>query len=185
MFRFSFLLNHTKNGDLDESFGRRFKPQGPNRDLEVGWCQNGRALPPALPCYLWLDLHGIPAFGHKIGNPFKIFANTRLYSLNRAGSQSSLIPRITRGCNIAFLMKMCNKWKAGQQQSWAVKGKYTHPVTTALWRGLCPVCHLKEGISWCLNISFSDSWWNSKIIEQLLPETSGEMSGSAKTHRTW
>lgn len=169
MLRFSFLLNHTENGNLDKSFGRRFKPHAlPNRDLEVGWCQNGRALPPALPCpacQLWLDLHGISAFGPWTGNPFKIFANTRLYSLNRPGCRSSLIPWITRGCNVAFLIKIYNKCKAGQQQSCAVKGKYTHPVTTALWRGLCPVWHLKKGISWCLNISFSDGRWTSKIME--------------------
>lgn len=78
MFRFSFLLNHTENGNLDKSLGR-FKPHIlPNRDPGVGWCQNGRALPPALPCHLWLDLYGIPAFGHEIGNPFKIFAKHQI-----------------------------------------------------------------------------------------------------------
>lgn len=47
-----FILNHTENGNLHKSFGRRFKPHIlPNRDLGVGWCQNGRALPPALPCH--------------------------------------------------------------------------------------------------------------------------------------
>lgn len=86
MFRFRFLLNHTENGNLDKSFGRRFKPHIlPNRDPGIGWCQNGRALPPALPCHLWLDLHEIPAFGHKIGNPFKIFAKHQivLFEQNR------------------------------------------------------------------------------------------------------
>lgn len=75
VLRISFLLSHTEIGNLDKLFGRRFKPHTlPNRDLGIGWCQNGRALPPALPFHLWLDLHGIPAFGHKTGNAFKIFA---------------------------------------------------------------------------------------------------------------
>lgn len=76
----------------------------------------------------------------------KYLQSTRLYSLNRPGSQSSLIPWIMRGCNIAFLMKIYNKWRAGQQQSWAVKGKYTDSVTTALWCGLCSVWHLKKAM---------------------------------------
>lgn len=33
-------------------------------------------------------------------------------------------------------MKIYNKLKAVQQQSWTVKGKETHPVITALWQAL-------------------------------------------------
>lgn len=76
----------------------------------------------------------------------KYLQSTRLYSLNRPRSQSSLIPWIMRGCNIAFLMKIY-KWKAGQQQSSERKIHSScnySPVT-----GLCPVWHLKKGISWC------------------------------------
>lgn len=64
---------------MDKPFGRRFKlcllPTG---DLESGSCQNGRALPPALPypaCHRQLDLHSITAFGPETGNQLKIFAN--------------------------------------------------------------------------------------------------------------
>ena len=67
---------------MEKSFGRTFKPcLLPTGDLESGSCQNGRALPPALPypaCHLRLDLHSITAFGPETGNQLKIFANYQI-----------------------------------------------------------------------------------------------------------
>lgn len=117
---------------LAEGLNHRFFPKG-TWGL-VGSRMAELCLLLSLAIYGWICLES-QILATKLEIHSKYLQSTRLYSLNRPVSQSSLYPWIMRGCNVAFLMKIYNKWKAGQQQSWAVKGKYTYPVTTALWLG--------------------------------------------------
>lgn len=100
--------------------------------------RTGMALPPALPypaCRRWLDLHSTTAFGPETGNQLKIFANyqTVLFEQTRLSEfiNSTNYERMQR-CIYNENIKQIKSSTMAELNTHTLKGKETHPVTTAL-----------------------------------------------------